>query len=224
MALDLTCLATVQANRQSFSSCSVGCALGDAPSTCSRVIMPLSRSWISSPPAITATVWPPRAGSGRPPVSSRRRFFFRANAAIAASSASGATTTSVKMSQIASAVAPSSVRLTATMPPKAETLSQASACCHASSKLSRAGDAAGVGVLDDHDRGRAVAKFGDELQRGIGIVQIIVAQLLALYLPGLGDARASMGPTAGRAPPSGVGFRRSAASIALRPTMKRLSG
>jgi hypothetical protein len=40
--------------------------------------VPLSRSWTSRPPAITDfTVRPPRAGSGRPPVSSRRRFFLR---------------------------------------------------------------------------------------------------------------------------------------------------
>jgi hypothetical protein len=46
---------------------------------------------------------------------------------LAASSAPGATTTSVKMPAIASAVGPSSGRLQAMMPPKAETLSQASA-------------------------------------------------------------------------------------------------
>jgi hypothetical protein len=46
---------------------------------------------------------------------------------LAASSAPGATTTSVKISLIASAVGPSSGRLTAMMPPKAETLSHSSA-------------------------------------------------------------------------------------------------
>jgi hypothetical protein len=46
---------------------------------------------------------------------------------LAASSASGATTTSVKISLIASAVAPSSNRLTAMIPPNADTLSHAKA-------------------------------------------------------------------------------------------------
>jgi len=46
---------------------------------------------------------------------------------MAASSASGAITTSVKIAAIASAVAPSSGRLSATMPPNAETESQAKA-------------------------------------------------------------------------------------------------
>ena len=44
-----------------------------------------------------------------------------------ASDNSGAQTTSVKMPEIASAVGPSSGRLTAMMPPKAETLSHAKA-------------------------------------------------------------------------------------------------
>src|SRR3712207_7097170 len=49
-----------------------------------------------------------------------------AKTARASSSASGAATTSVKIAAIASAVGPSSGRLSATIPPKAETVSQAS--------------------------------------------------------------------------------------------------
>ena len=70
---------------------------------------------------------PAAAGSGRPPVTSRRKFFFAAMIARASSVASGAMMTSVKVLTISSAASASSRRLTATMPPKAETGSQASA-------------------------------------------------------------------------------------------------
>ena len=99
------------------------------------------------------------------------------------------------MSLIASAVAPSSGRLTATIPPNAETLSQASACVPGLEQAVAAGDAARVGVLDDDHRRRAVAELGDQLERGIGVVEIIVAELLALDLLGLGDAARRAGPT-----------------------------
>ena len=49
-------------------------------------------------------------------------------------------------------------------------------------------NAAGIGVLDDDDGRSAVAELGDELERGIGVVEIVVAELLALDLLGLGDA------------------------------------
>ena len=60
-------------------------------------------------------------------MTSRRRFFFAATIAAASSLASGATITSVKISAMARAASASSARLTATMPPKADTGSQASA-------------------------------------------------------------------------------------------------
>jgi hypothetical protein len=49
-------------------------------------------------------------------------------------------------------------------------------------------DAARVGVLDDHDGRVRFAELGDQLQRGIRIVDIVVAEFLALDLFGLGDA------------------------------------
>ena len=146
IAFDLTCLATVQANRQSRISCSVGWRLVTQFS-CSRVMMPLSRSWTRIPPAINAMLVPPRAGSGSAPVSSSRRFFLRAKIAFAPSSASGATTTSVKMSVMASAVATSSGWLVATIPPNAETLSHARASRHASTRLSRVATPQGLACL-----------------------------------------------------------------------------
>ena len=66
-------------------------------------------------------------GSGSAPATSRRRFFLVATIASASSSTSGAMITSVKISTILRAAAASSVRLSATTPPKAETGSHDSA-------------------------------------------------------------------------------------------------
>ncbi len=99
--------------------------------------------------------------------------------------------TSVKMAAIFSAVASSSVRLTATMPPNAETGSQRSAASQASASVGGDGDAARVGVLDDDDGG--FGELGDALEGGVGVVEVVVGQFLALHLPGGGDP----GPRAG---------------------------
>jgi hypothetical protein len=48
--------------------------------------------------------------------------------------------------------------------------------------------ATGIGVLDDHTGGILRAEFGNQLERGVSIVIIVVAQFLALDLDGLGDA------------------------------------
>ena len=52
------------------------------------------------------------------------------------------------------------------------------------------GRAAGIGMLDDDDRG--LVEFRHQLIGGVGIVQIVVAQLLALELAGGGDAGAAL--------------------------------
>ena len=80
-----------------------------------------------SQPASDFTARPFARESGIAPGTSRRRFFFDATMAAASSVASGATITSVKISTIARAASASSVRFSATMPPKAEVGSQASA-------------------------------------------------------------------------------------------------
>jgi hypothetical protein len=60
---------------------------------------------------------------------------------------------------------------------------------------------AGIRVLDDDHGRRPVAKFGDQLQRGAGIVEIIIAELLALHLAGLRDpAGCGTGRTVKRGP------------------------
>src|SRR4051812_17429813 len=43
-------------------------------------------------------------------------------------------------------------------------------------------------MLDDDDGWIAGAEFGDELERGIGVVEIVVAELLPLHLFCLSDA------------------------------------
>ena len=43
-------------------------------------------------------------------------------------------------------------------------------------------------MLDDHARRWRVAKFGDQLERGIGVVEVVVAERLALNLFRLADA------------------------------------
>ena len=45
-------------------------------------------------------------------------------------------------------------------------------------------------MLDDDAGGPGVAELGDQLERGVGVVVIVVAELLALDLLGLGDAPA----------------------------------
>ena len=44
-------------------------------------------------------------------------------------------------------------------------------------------DAAGIGVLDDGDGGgRAGVELGDQLEGGVGVVDVVVGELLALQL------------------------------------------
>ncbi len=45
-----------------------------------------------------------------------------------------------------------------------------------------------IGVFDDDDGRRAVGEFGDEFERGVGIVIVVVAEFLALHLVRLCDA------------------------------------
>ena len=155
----------------------------------------LSRLCTSRPPATVLAVRPAARGSGRPPASSRRRFFFAATIAIASSVASGAMITSVKISVMARAVSASSVRLSATMPPKAEVESQAQRLAIGVEQVGPFGDAAGIGVLDDDaGRGARRVELADAFVGRVGVVDVVVGQLLALQLPRGGDA----GPLVGR--------------------------
>ena len=166
----------------------------------------LSRDCTSKPPASERTMTPGARGSGRPPAVSSRRFFLAAKTVLASSVASGAITTSVKILAISSAASASRIPLRATMPPKALTGSQRSALTIGI--LERAADrhAAGVGVLDDGNRRGIAPELGHQLECGLGIVEIVVGQLLALVLHGRRDAQA-----------------RTAAGIERRPLMRILA-
>src|SRR5690606_31479992 len=55
----------------------------------------------------------------------------------------------------------------------------------------RAGNAAGVGVFDDGAGGAVAAgELADQLERGVGVVDVVIAQVFALKLAGGRDARA----------------------------------
>ena len=154
----------------------------------------LSRLCTSRPPATVLAVRPIARGSGRPPASSSRRFFFAATIAMASSVASGAMITSVKISVMARAASASSVRLTATMPPKADVRIAGQRLAIGADEIGAFGDAAGIGVLDD-DAGRGARRIelADAFIGRIGIVDVVVGQFLALQLPRGGDARALVG-------------------------------
>src|ERR1700736_2072875 len=73
MVLDLTCLATRNANRRSRSSASVGARFVTVLS-CRSSATALSRLCTRRPPATVFAVSPAARGSGRLPASKRRRF------------------------------------------------------------------------------------------------------------------------------------------------------
>ena len=57
------------------------------------------------------------------------------------------------------------------------------------------GDAAGIGVLDDRDRGGALGiELGDAFIGRVGVVEIVVGELLALHLPRAWRRRARCSP------------------------------
>src|SRR5215510_7569847 len=178
MVFDFTCLATRKAKARSVSSALVGGRLVTTLSIMSSTTA-LSRDCTSKPPATDFTIMPPARGSGRPPAMSKRRFFLAPTMAIASSLASGAMITSVKMSVMARAASASSLRFTATIPPKADTGSQASALS----------GAAWIGVLDDDASGRALGiELGDAFVGRVGVVNVVVGKLFALHLARGGDA------------------------------------
>ena len=75
------------------------------------------------------------------------------------------------------------------MPPKAETGSQRSAFAVGLGERRGHGDAAGIGVLDDRDRGGPSGSNSATSSGGVGVDDVVVGELLALHLPRGGDAR-----------------------------------
>ena len=186
MAFDLTCLQTRKAKSRSAISAAVGARLrhdaqvrcGDAPG-----VARLRQEAAGDAAERRGRALPGQAGrrsaAGAGSSCARRR-------PRAASSASGATTTSVKIAAMRSAAAASSVRFAATMPPKAETGSQRSARSQASARSSATATPQGLACLTMTIGGRV--ELRDGLEGGVGVVQVVVGQLLALHLRGGGDA------------------------------------
>ena len=79
-------------------------------------------------------------------------------------------------------------------------------------QVGRHGDAAGVGVLDDH-AGRRV-ELPHALERGVGVGEVVERQLLALQLRRRADRRALRCRWRRRTRPAGAGSRRSAGRAA----------
>ena len=108
---------------------------------------------------------------------------------MAPASAPGAITTSVKIPAISSAVAASSGWFSATMPAESGGAVAIERLPVGFGKRLAPRHAARVGVFDDR-AGRAVRRveFADQLESGIGVVDVVVGQLLALMLARGGDA------------------------------------
>ena len=119
MALDLTCLTTVQARSSAFHSSSVGLRLL-MTSHLARSSRCRSHSCARTPPMTRrrskpATRWMPVVS-----MSITRRFFFAASVFLASPSRPGAISASTKTDAIFWDVGPSTRRFRATIPPKAD--------------------------------------------------------------------------------------------------------
>jgi len=123
----LDVLGDPEGKAQVASSCAVGARLVTVVS-CISSTTALSRDCTKSPPATDLTVMPGARGSGTPPASSRRRFFLAPTIAIRfLARLRRDDHLGEDLVVIARAASASSGRFNATMPPKAETGSQASA-------------------------------------------------------------------------------------------------
>jgi len=132
--VDFRCFTTRQPNSIAFNSASVGCRFVTIFKSDADVIFKstlLSRN--ESAPTLRTSHG--CAESGHFWIWSNRRFFFFCKIASASGENSGATMTSLKISAMASAHAPSSVWFTAMMPPNGACLSVANALSHASRRF-----------------------------------------------------------------------------------------
>ena len=102
--------------------------------------------------------------------------------------------TSVKISTIFCAAAASSRRFSATIAAEGRDRIAGERLLVGLEQRRADRDAAGVGVLDDRDRGAlGRIEFGHELIGRVGVVDVVVGQLLALDLPRGRDAGARLG-------------------------------
>ena len=210
MVLDLTCLATRNANLRSRSSASVGARLVTIFSVMSSTTA-LSRLCTSKPPATVFAVRPAARGSGRLPASSSRRFLLlrddrdrlfgriRRDDHFGEDFGDGARGIGIQRAVDRDDAAIGRLRIAG------ERLAIGA------DEIGALGDAAGIGMLDD-DAGRGARRieFGDAFIGRIGVVDVVVGQFLALQLPRGGDARDAC-RACDRTRRAGAGSRRSAA-------------
>ena len=170
--------------------------------------MPSSRVCTSRPPFTLRYSWR-RCVGAIGPVASTRTFSLRAQIARASASTSGAMINSTNWrSTIARAVAASSVRLNAMMPPNADVGSVRYALVIRRERVACDGDAARIRVLDD-DAG-SFAELPYALERSVAVRDVVVGQRLALQLLRAADAGAPRHRRLSRTRPSDADSRRSA--------------
>ena len=213
MALLLTKRATVQANSRSAVCAGVGCRVV----TTLRSLAPtswLSAVWIRSPEPtrLRSCALRPRARRPAGAICSTRMLAFAAKTASASALYDGAISTSTNCLATCSAQARSTSPLKAMMPPKAEVGSVLSAFAYAVGAVVGDGDAARVGVLDDHARRRGEAL--DAFPRRVGVGDVVVRELLALQLPGRDERARRRARGRDRTRRAGAGSRRSAGPAA----------
>ena len=150
------------------------------PSTGSSPVGTRMRSCTSTPPRTRLMSMPPASTGGSVPISTRR-FFFRPSSSAALSAIAGATMHSRKRLDIASAVASSIATMNATTPPNAESGSQASAFCYASSGVAPIASPHGVVCLMIAHATCSRERL-DRHQRAVQIEQVVEAQFLAAQL------------------------------------------
>ena len=221
MAFDLTCLATVQANSRSASLGLGRLRAGSPLSASAGSSRPLSRSCTRNPPATCRKVSDAGAGSGSPPVVSSRRFFLRREKAAASASRLGRDDhfgedrrrSPRRSPHRAAGSAPRCRR----RPRSGRSHRRA---CRPPAAMPPVATPQGLACLMIAQAGRPRVEFGDQFEGGVGVVDVVVAQFLALMLRRGRHARA--GPSRRcRRPPTDAGSRRSAGVCASRPAKAR---
>ena len=188
MAFDLTCLHDREGEAQIGELGRRRRALGHHPERGRRRARPRSRSWTRKPPLTERSVELARlrreqaAGQQQAEVLLGGEHRARRLVGLGGDHHLGE-----QVGDLARA-SPSSGRLSATMPPiGALRVAGERPARRPSARSSPSAHAAGVGVLDDRDRG--LGELADQLEGGIGVGEVVVGQLLALDLPRRGDAR-----------------------------------
>ena len=192
MAFDLTCLQTRQAKSRLRSSSAVG---GRQVTTFSSASVTRASVGIlqQQPAGDVLDDGPWRGGMHL----DQAQILLRGEALRASGVKAGAAMASTKSLAISSAASASTGRLMPMTPPNAETGSAAKRLLIGLKDGRAGGCAAGVGVLDDDDRG--LVELLRQFPAGVEIDEVVEAEFLALQLRRAGDAKARAVRVEGRA-------------------------